>query len=98
MAYWRWHLLPHASLSWRRSALSGAGRRRRSHERQERSSEIIFLFSSLSLLSIGGGNTVLPEMHYQDRRRPPLAQRQPVRGRLRNLAGGAGAEHSDRYA
>jgi chromate transporter len=25
--------------------------------------QIVFLFSSLSLLSIGGGNTVLPEMH-----------------------------------
>ena len=27
--------------------------------------QIVFLFSSLSLLSIGGGNTVLPEMHYK---------------------------------
>ena len=26
---------------------------------------ILLLFSSLSLLSIGGGNTVLPEMHYK---------------------------------
>ncbi len=26
---------------------------------------IITLFSSLSLMSIGGGNTVLPEMHRQ---------------------------------
>ena len=27
--------------------------------------QILSLFSSLSLLSIGGGNTVLPEMHYK---------------------------------
>jgi chromate transporter len=27
--------------------------------------QIVWLFSSLSLLSIGGGNTVLPEMHYK---------------------------------
>ena len=27
--------------------------------------QIFLLFSSLSLLSIGGGNTVLPEMHYK---------------------------------
>ena len=27
--------------------------------------QILLLFSSLSLLSIGGGNTVLPEMHYK---------------------------------
>jgi len=27
--------------------------------------QIVLLFSSLSLLSIGGGNTVLPEMHYK---------------------------------
>ena len=27
--------------------------------------QIFFLFSSLSLLSIGGGNSVLPEMHRQ---------------------------------
>ena len=27
--------------------------------------QVVLLFSSLSLLSIGGGNTVLPEMHHK---------------------------------
>ena len=59
---------------------------------------IMSMFGSLSLLSIGGGNAVLPEMHLQAVSGHHWLTNSPVRRHLLDLPGRTRAEHPDRGA
>ena len=73
-----------------------AARRGARRERAARWCRLAILFGSLSLVSFGGGNTVVPAMHRDAVDGAALAHRPPVRRSLRARAGRARTELAHR--